>query len=160
MVMAFEERQKFRQWWILGVVIGIALIPVYGLYSQVILEEPFGNNPMSNAGLIIFLVLSVCLLVLIWKIELVTKINQRRVYIQFYPFVKKEILWDDVQKAEVVDYGFVGGWGIRTSTKYGTVYNTSGTMGLALTLKNGVKLCIGTQKAEEIWAVIQRLKTP
>ena len=154
--MEFEERQKFRQWWVLGIVLGITLIPVYGLYSQVILEEPFGNNPMSNTGLVIFLVLSVCFVAFIWKIELLTKINQRRIYLRFSPFVKKEILWDDVQKAEIVDYSFVGGWGIRTGTKHGTVYNTSGKMGLSLTLNNGKKLCIGTQKTKELKLLLEQ----
>ena len=41
----------------------------------------------------------------------------------FIPFVKKRIKWTEIKKAEVVNYGFVGGWGIRLSIEYGTVYN-------------------------------------
>ena len=51
---------------------------------------------------------------------------------------------------QIVDYGFVGGWGIRMGTKYGTVYNTRGKTGLALTLLNGTRYCIGTQKEGEL----------
>lgn len=60
------------------------------------------------------------------------------------------INWTNVEHAEVLDYGFVGGFGTRLSLRYGTVYNIWGKMGLALKLKNGSKLLIGTQKPKEM----------
>jgi hypothetical protein len=74
------------------------------------------------------------------------------------PFVKKTIYWRDVEKAEVINYGWVGGWGLRKSRKYGTVYNTSGSKGLHLVLKNGKQMVIGTQKEKELKAFLEQLK--
>ena len=58
----------------------------------------------------------------------------------------------------MINYGFVGGWGIRLFTDYGTVYNTRGNKGLALKLQNGKRLVIGTQREDELKSVIQKLK--
>ena len=62
-------------------------------------------------------------------------------------------------KAKVdLDYGFIGGYGIRLWTKYGTVYNTSGKIGLAITLNNGDKFLIGTQKSDELKLFLENNK--
>ena len=54
-----------------------------------------------------------------------------------------------------VHYGFVGGWGIRFFTAYGTVYNMRGTKGLAINLEKGKKFLIGTQKPDLLNQFIQ-----
>lgn len=69
--------------------------------------------------------------------------------------MRKSVEWEDVKQAKVVDYGFVGGWGIRFGTEYGTVYNIKGKKGLAIELNNGKKFLIGTQKEEELNEVLQ-----
>lgn len=53
-----------------------------------------------------------------------------------------------------MNYGFVGGWGVRLWTAFGTVYNVRGKMGLAIKLKDGTKFLIGTQKEMELKSVI------
>ncbi len=148
--MVFEEKQKLSQWWIWIILIGTTLIPVYGIFQQIFLGKPFGNNPMSDVGLIIFLVAMIALDLFCWSITLRTRIDRESIKFELSPLVKRDIKWDNVQKAEIVNYGFVGGFGIRAGSKYGTVYNASGKMGLALVLKNGTKLCIGTQKEEDL----------
>ena len=90
-------------------------------------------------------------------IQLKTKITPKSIHIHFFPLVRKKIDWEEVANAEVVDYGFVGGWGIRLFTSYGTVYNIRGRFGLALELKSGKKLLIGTQKPEALKAYITQL---
>lgn len=74
----------------------------------------------------------------------------------FFPFVKKTTKWTDMKKAEVINYGFVGGWGIRLRTKYGTVYNIKGNKGLAIELLNGKKYLIGTQKETEMYEIVKK----
>ena len=90
--------------------------------------------------------------------NLKTEITQKEINMNFFPFVKKKIEWKDVKEAKVINYGFVGGWGIRLFTDYGTVYNTRGNKGLALKLQNGKRLVIGTQREDELKSVIQKLK--
>ena len=53
MNLFFKENQKFTQWWLWALLIGVVLIPIYGIYKQIIIGEQFGNNPLSNYGLIL-----------------------------------------------------------------------------------------------------------
>ena len=76
---------------------------------------------------------------------------------QFVPFIKKHVDWNEVKSIKVIDYGFVGGWGIRLGTTFGTVYNIKGKMGLAIELINGKKFLIGTQKAEELQIILKEI---
>lgn len=89
--------------------------------------------------------------------ELVSTLKREEIRMQLTPFIKKRIKWEDVRSAEVLNYGFVGGWGIRLWTSYGTVYNVKGNKGLALELSKGQKLLIGTQKERELKKVLTKL---
>ena len=153
----FKEEQKFTQWWVWLILIGIALIPVYGIYKQIFQGEVFGDKPMSNLGLIAFVIFMLLFLLLFLLFKLTTEINTKEIKIQFFPLVNKVVEWKDVKSAQVLNYGFVGGWGIRLFTKYGTVYNIKGNKGLALELKNGKKLLVGTQKMEELYEIVKNV---
>jgi hypothetical protein len=158
MNLYFRETQKFTQWWLWVLLIGMALIPVNGIYKQIIIGEQFGNNPLSNLGLILFLIFMLSFVGFFWMMELSTEINEVSIRMKFFPFINKNIKWADIKSAEVVNYGFVGGWGIRMGTKYGLVYNIRGNKGLAIELKNRKKICIGTQKENELKAVIREAR--
>lgn len=58
----------------------------------------------------------------------------------------------------MVDYGFIGGWGIRYSFRYGWAYNVKGTKGLALEFKDGAKRLVGTQQPAELRAAIEEAR--
>jgi hypothetical protein len=154
----FKETQKFTQWWVWVLLSSISFVPIYGLYKQIILGEPFGDKPMSDAGLIAFTLVIFATIYLFYIIVLKTEINKYEISFRFFPFVNKKIKWTDVKNAEVVNYGFVGGYGIRFGTKYGTVYNIKGKNGLAIELINGKKLLVGTQKPDELSKVIEEIK--
>ncbi|MGB5385379.1 MAG: phosphoethanolamine transferase domain-containing protein [Eudoraea sp.] len=156
MKIEFKEEQKFTQWWLWLILIGIGLLPIYGIYKQLILGEQFGDNPMSDLGLIIFTVFVFGLIAMFWYMRMITEIDQNEIRMSFFPFVKKRVKWKEIKNAEVVNYGFVGGWGIRLWTKYGTVYNTKGNKGLAIELLNGKKFLIGTQKETELSEIIKK----
>jgi len=156
MKIEFKEEQKFTQWWLWLILIGIGLLPIYGIYKQLILGEQFGDNPMSDLGLIIFTVFVFGLIAMFWYMRMRTEIDQNEIRMSFFPFVKKRVKWKEIKNAEVVNYGFVGGWGIRLCTKYGTVYNTKGNKGLAIELLNGKKFLIGTQKETELSEIIKK----
>jgi hypothetical protein len=157
MKIEFKEKQQFTQWWLWVIILGTGTIPIIGIYKQIILGEKFGDNPMPDIALFIFAFCVFALIALFWFMQLKTEIDQDEIRIHFFPFVKKRIFWRDIKRAEILDYGFVGGWGIRLGTKYGTVYNTSGRTGLAIELKNGRKFCIGTQKGSEMKVIVEKL---
>lgn len=155
----FTEEQKFTQWWLWLILIAIGMLPVYGIYKQFIIGEDFGSKPLSNLGLIIFSVFVFCFILLFYFLRLKTEIDQQEIRMRFFPFVQKRILWTDIKKAELVNYGFVGGWGIRLWTSYGTVYNTKGDKGLAIELLDGKKLLIGTQREADLQKFLDRLES-
>ncbi len=154
--MSFKESQKFSPL-IYLLIAPFVLLIVYGLFKQIYLGEPFGDKPASDTSLVLILILLIGVLLLFWAMQLQTTITEKSIQIRFVPFVNKTILWKDVKSAEVLQYGFVGGWGIRLGTKYGTVYNISGNKGLAMELKSGKKILVGTQKEEELKKVIRQL---
>ena len=156
MKVEFKEVQKFTQWWLWLILIGIGLMPIYGIYKQLILGENFGSKPMSDFGLIIFCVLIFGFIAMFWIMRLITEIDENEIRMSFFPFTKKQVSWKEIKNVEIVNYGFVGGWGIRIGTKYGTVYNTKGNKGLAIELTNGKKFLIGTQKETELNRIVKK----
>ncbi|MEK9612959.1 MAG: hypothetical protein VW080_03435 [Flavobacteriaceae bacterium] len=155
----FNEKQRFTQPWIYFILVGMAFLPLYGMYQQFIVGKPFGNNPMSNWGLILFSVGMFLFVALLLSIKLQTVITNQEIRVRFFPFVKKNISWTNIKKAKVVHYDFVG-YGIRLGSSYGTVYNIKGAIGLALQLRNGKKLLIGTQKEEELTQLLSQRIQP
>lgn len=156
MKIEFKETQKFNQWWLWVILIGIGIIPIYGIYKQLILGENFGNNPTSDLGLVFVSVIIFSIVGLFGFLRLKTEIDENEIRMNFFPFVKKRINWREIKSVNIVNYGFVGGWGIRLWTKYGTVYNTNGNKGLAIELTNGKKILIGTQKETELNKIVEK----
>ncbi len=146
----FEETQKFTQTWIWIVLIGTLTYLMY-------LWNKSGDTNTSLVYTSVIL-LTLGIIYLFWISRLDTFIDSNEIKIRFVPLVIKDIYWEDVDVANVIDYGFVGGWGIRLGTRYGTVYNIKGSKGLQLVLKSGKRLVVGTQREEELKRVVDHIK--
>ena len=153
----FKEEQKFNQWWLWLILIPMGVLPLIGIYKQLILGEKLGDNPMSDISLLIFSIIMFSLVGLFLIMKLKTSIDKNGINMHFFPFIKKSVDWQQIKNVKVVNYGFVGGWGIRLWTKYGTVYNMKGDKGLAIALTDGKKFLIGTQKPEELTAILEKI---
>lgn len=151
----FTENQKFAHLWLLAIAL-FGFIPLYYIWDQLFIKNDFGDKPLSDAGLIVLALVNISVLALVASIKLTTEIDAQEIRVRVFPFVKKTFLWSDIKKAEVLNYGFVGGWGIRLWTKYGTVYNVKGNRGLAIELVNGKKYLIGTQKEKALAELVER----
>ena len=156
MKIEFKESQKFTQWWIWLILIGLGVIAIYGIIQQILLDIDFGNKPMPNIGIIIFTIFVFGFIYFNWYMTLITEITNEGIKMRFVPFVKKEMNWNEVKSVKIVNYGFVG-YGIRLGSKYGTVYNMNGNKGLAIELNNGKKFVIGTQKEKELKNVVEKI---
>lgn len=155
----FHERQFFRQWFIWVPLVAIEAFLLWGFFNQVFLGKPFGDNPMSDMGLGLTLGLVFLVNALFSIMHLDTEITSEGIRIAFFPFVRRFIAWHEVEKAQVREYNPIsefGGWGIRFG-KNGMAYNVGGRIGLELTLKNGRRVMIGTQRDEELPFVLTRL---
>lgn len=166
----FSEEQRHDQWWLWLILIVTTLavvIPfIFGIYSQEVLNKPFGNEPMSTSGLIITgffsTVVMGTVLILIAKTRLKTKINYDGIWFCYPPLSArwKKVSPDEIEKYEIknlrVNREF-GGYGIKKRRRYGTAYIVSGNSGLQLYLKNGTKLLIGTQKKQALAFAMEKM---
>lgn len=159
----FSEKQRFRQWWLWMIFLGINGLFLAGAFKQLIGGEQFGNKPMSNTGLLISV--SVCLLItaLFFILRLETKIDNKGIYVRFFPFQMsfRFYPWESIDKAYVRKYSPImeyGGWGVRFGLMgNGRALNVSGNQGLQLEFNKDQKLLIGTHKPEELSAVLDKL---
>ena len=157
--MIYRETQKFTQWWLWIFLVGLTVLPIYSIIQQLVFKKEFGNNPMSDWGLIIFAFGIFIFVYFFYSITLITEIDKHEIRIRFNPFLKKNIRWSEVASAKIINYGFVG-YGIRYGSRHGVVYNIKGKIGLALILKNGQKMVIGTQRHIELdsWLLRNRIE--
>lgn len=158
--MEFQERQYFRKWWFVIILVIVMGITIYGMVQQVVFDQPWGNNPMSNSGFIVLIFLLIFLFGSIFMMRLETKIDEKGVRFGFYPFQSngKFYSWYEIADISVVKYNPLidyGGWGWRISlTGKGQAYNVSGDKGIQIKLKSGKQRLIGTQIPEEATKII------
>ncbi len=156
----FAEVQKFRQWW-LWLILILAAMPLAGiLIYQLATGQPVGNKPASNMVLVILVVfISLPMLLGFYFIKLFTVIDTESIYYGFGIGTGNlnEIRITDIQSMEVIPYR-VNGIGMRLSDEFGTVYNTTGGMGLFIINNKGTKIVIGTQQPEEMKVAIDKMR--
>ena len=158
---AFTESQKFKgalMYFVFVLLGGVLALFFYADVQQLIFSKPFGDKPASNAALIIVTLFLAFLLFALIATTLETRVTNEGVSFRWKPFQRKAKLfcWNDITKAEIIYYGFVG-YGLRI-TSHGLVYTAGGNTGLRLVLKSGRKIIIGTQKPEELEEFLGELK--
>ncbi len=157
----FSEKQRFTQWWLWLILIGINGMFLYGIVKQVIRGEQFGDRPMSDEGLMILAGLLLLLTLLFTTFRLETRIEQDGIYVRFFPFhiAFRHYTRESITKVYVRKYSGIleyGGWGLRYGFGNGRAYTISGDQGLQLELKNNKRLLIGTRRPEEIKEALQK----
>lgn len=150
----FNETQRFKQWWIWLFLILINGLLFSGFIYQVILGNVFGNQPMSDSGLVVgwLLVLGVTIFILSFRLD--TEIGVKGIKVRLFPiqFKFRFYEWKEIHSSIVRTYKPIaeyGGWGFRG--RYNNrVLSLSGNQGLQLEFKDGKKLLINTQKGKEL----------
>lgn len=159
----FYEKQRFRQWWVWLLILFLNGLFIIGLYVQLVEGKPFGNNPMSNMGLVVTAILTVLFTVLLLNIKLETIVREDVVMIRFFPFHLKfqAYNWNKIAKSYIRQYYPMrefGGWGIKVSVKKnGKAYSVSGDMGLQLQLMNNDNILIGTKRPDKLKQVLMTI---
>ncbi len=157
-VPLFEEAQRFRQWWLWLTVLFVAGIGWAGFWQQIVLGEPFGDQPTSDAVIwVVFLLAGLALPVGFGLLRLRTVVRPGRVEVAFPPFPVRRVDLDDVLSIDAVDYRPVahyGGWGYRRTLSGGTAFTVRGHRGVRLGLAGDRHLLIGSQRADELATVL------
>ncbi|MES2557095.1 MAG: hypothetical protein V4604_13145 [Bacteroidota bacterium] len=158
----FSENQRFKQWWLWLILLAVDALFLFGVVQQVVLGNQFGDNPMSDTGLCIVAGMMLVITLIFGFSQLQTIITEEGVFVRLMPFHFRfrRYTWDQFSNMYIREYSPIteyGGWGLRHSISgYGKAYNMAGKQGLQLVFQNGKKLLIGTQKAEELKAVLEK----
>lgn len=156
----FTEVQRFRQWWLLIIMLIPALIFSWGIVQQIFLHKPFGDKPMSDEGLISSLLIFIVFFIWFFAfLRLETAVDETGIQYDFkgFPLKKQLLKWEDIESARAVKYRPLldyGGWGIRWGF-HGKAYNVSGNMGIQIRTRAGANILIGTQDPEAFYSVVK-----
>lgn len=156
----FTETQKFTQWWLWLII--LAPIILMGLRIVYVVTVLFGGYTPDESGNVsiswisgritifqfVFLIIYLFTILFLALSKLKVVVTNNEIRISHLLFFKKVIHLSDVIDHRITHYDFVG-FGIRKTKKYGTVYNVKGKEGLEISLNNGHKYLIGSQKAEQ-----------
>lgn len=161
----FKELQSFTQWWLWLIIFSPILLIFINIISTIISlfsgYSPYesGNVSISwiSGGIsilqVVFLVIYILTILFLALSKLRIVVTNNEITIRHLLFFKKVIRLNDIVNKEMVNYKFVG-YGIRLTKKYGTVFNVKGTEGIFLTLTDGNKYLIGTQRPTELFKSI------
>jgi len=159
----FHEAQRFRQW---RLRILLALPPAFFwflLIWQVWLGHAWGKHPMSNAGVIFLLVVLSLLYLRLVTVRLDIAVFDEKVRVALRgAFWRRWISGNTIQAAKAVSYNAVrdyGGYGIR-SGRLGRAYIAGGSRGVLLKLAGGEQVLLGSNRPDELAAVILRIRKP
>ena len=159
----FFEHQKLSRKLLLIVFIPINLLLLFGCYSQLIRGVAWGNNPASDAGIIIVTIIMLLITVAMLQVNMETIINREgiNISVRLLPFfvITRTFYWVDISSVYIRKYSHAwefGGWGIRHGIG-STAYIMSGNIGLQLILQNNKKVLIGINNHEKLFEVLQKL---
>ncbi|MDR2148276.1 MAG: hypothetical protein LBE91_17670 [Tannerella sp.] len=147
---------KCWYWWLLALFINGLFI--FGFVQQIVFHRQFGNNPMSDTGLSIFVPLALIIsLFFLCFTRLETVIDNNGISIRYFPSLwrYKTVVWDDIETIYIRKYNPL----INNRLSSSIVYKLYGNIGLQLELKNGKRILVGTQRSEEIEEILKQ-RTP
>ncbi|MCX7015272.1 MAG: DUF6141 family protein [Candidatus Sumerlaeota bacterium] len=167
----FREEQRLNQLWlwrITQLILVITFLVVVGAGVAVVAMElrhpsPFGaREAVLNLAILAAVALVVGLLTFL-PFRLIAEVRRDGLYVRFIPFHRSFLRfgWDEIETYEARAYRPIleyGGCGLRYSFRHGKAYNVSGNRGVQLVLKNGKRLLIGSQRADEFTAAIRRAR--
>lgn len=149
----FTEKQKFRQWWLWLLLLGINSTIIYNILNKLIIEKSIETATIISTFILVLIT------ILFYLINLRTTIYNDRIEVFFFPFgIHKKYNLKDITKLEIIKYNPIldyGGWGIRFGA-----FSTSGNMGLKIFHKKtnfSKSILIGTQKPKELSIVIKSI---
>ncbi|WP_405198096.1 hypothetical protein [Christiangramia sp. LLG6405-1] len=141
----FKENQRFRQWWLIILLITIVIASALPLFSEISINKVRLESVIAP-------IISLQVFVLIFILKLETRINSKGITAGFepLPFFRRNYNWDEIKECYIRTYAPVseyGGWGIKGFGR-AKAYNVSGNKGIQIITKNNERFLIGTEKSE------------
>ena len=156
----FKEEQRFLQLWLIVLLAFSAIVPL----TLTIREYLDKKIMLSNLIWTIVIIIIASSLIFFFKLK--TRIDEKGIHYQFFPFHLKfkTFLWNDIKNVDIRKYDAIseyGGWGLNKSffnKKKGKAITVSGDTGIQIELNSNKKTLIGTLKENEIKRVLETYK--
>lgn len=153
----FKEEQSYVGTWVMYLILMLE-IPALILVSVVVLAGESSDKTEGVTALIAVFSIMAVVMVLIFKIKLETRIDEKGIQYKYFPFVKWRLIEKrKIRKAKVVSFSPLtdhGGWGIK-GNKTTKAYTVIGDTGLSIDVGEKKKILIGTQKPKELGDFIE-----
>ena len=151
----FQETQRFRQFWIWALILGISGFSVSSLF---LLED---KAPLALGDLAFPLGMILLLNILFLSFTLTTRIVANSLSYRFFPFTRwRTFRFEEIESMELREYNGLweyGGWGIKWNGDTWS-YTTGGKWGILVKTADK-KFLLGTQKPEQVKQVIAEFNT-
>jgi len=123
----------------------IVIASALPLFSEIVISKVHLKSLIAP-------VISLLVFVLIFILNLATRINNKGISAGFrpLPFFRRNYNWDEIKECYIRTYAPVseyGGWGIKGFGR-AKAYNVSGNKGIQIITKNNERFLIGTEKPD------------
>jgi hypothetical protein len=157
----YEERSGWS-WWVHPLILltlVAAVIPILE-FSRGNIGDGAGAMPVWAAVLSFSVGIGIPIGVYSLMGQLKTRVTPEGIDMRwgFLDVIKKQILFEEIERAEAVTYspiGEFGGWGIRVGRNKKKAWNIRGNRALLLHLKDGTRFYLGSEKPEPMVQWIQ-----
>lgn len=153
MAPTFTERQRAGPWWA-GVLVGVAAVGAWigavGIWA--------GSAGSGVGAVVLVVVVGLGLPIGFATIRLDVTVDEDAVRVRLFPLMRRTIPLGDIAAVEARRYRPVreyGGWGIKGWSTRKIAYNLRGDEGVDLTLRNGRRVLLGSQRPAELAAAIR-----
>jgi hypothetical protein len=168
----FEETQLLRQQrliWMLLIAAGLGMmIPILsGMYTQMVEGKPWGDKPMTDAGLLILatvmIVVYFLIIALVLSVKLEIRVSDEDIAFRYFPIKPK---WTYIRKDDIARYELhrhrnifkAGGIGYRRRLLAKTEsFSTQLGPYLWLELRNKKRIILGVQNYEGLEYAMHKL---
>jgi hypothetical protein len=163
--LIYREQQKFTLLlrWLVYISMCLAVfLSILSLRQMSFGQTSPGVKEILSVVLVGFGV-PIAILVLFHLLKLETQVRPDGLYVRYYPFHIRfrKFSAGDLSECHARQYKPIrefGGWGIRYGLfGKGKAYNVSGNKGVQLVFKDGKRLLIGSQKAEELEEALRKI---
>ena len=157
----FKEIQRFRQWWLWALMIGIGVIAGGSMIMAASQTKSTGGKDASDPWVwVLALLIMIGVPMLMYIIRMTTTVTRDMITIRYFPIWTKRIPISDIKSCTPREYHAIreyGGWGIKVGFARGWAYTVSGSYGVQLVLPSGNALLIGSQRHLELASIINGL---
>ena len=164
----YYEEQRFRQPWIWAVALPSLFLPMVLFWHRMYLVFILGENAfrirMSPAELMVvtlgITLLCLTALAILFYFKMQTFVNPEKVIVKMFPFGNLRLPMADIDQAFFRAYSPVreyGGWGVRNTLSGDKAYNVYGKEGVQLVLRDGKRILLGSQRANELAEMMQNM---